>query len=54
MTQEELAELDRCARAYGYEIGRGQPIAPSVESTEGNPFMDPNWRDKVCVPDEEA
>jgi hypothetical protein len=40
----QLDEIDRNARAYGWEIGRGQSISEQVETTEGNPFLDPNWR----------
>lgn len=46
---EQLAELDRVARAYGFEVGRGKPLAPSIDSSEDNPFLDPNWRDQVKV-----
>lgn len=31
------------ARGYGYEIGRGQTLAPIVQSSEGNPFIHPDW-----------
>lgn len=43
-TEEQVAEFDRCARAYGWEIGNGQPITAKLETTKGNPFMNPNWR----------
>jgi hypothetical protein len=47
-TAEDLAEVDRNARAYGYEIGRGHPLVEVIqESDEANPFLDPNWRDHL-------
>lgn len=42
--------LERCftnARAYGYAIGRGEPLAHVVEAGVGNPFLDPDWEEKV-------
>lgn len=44
MTGDEIEELDRNARAYGWEIGRGQPIGPQIETTPDNPFLNPDWR----------
>lgn len=42
---KEVEEIDRCARAYGWEIGRGHPMVETIsECTLGNPFLDPNWR----------
>lgn len=42
---ETLEEIDRNARAYGWEIGKGQTIGePELDTTDGNPFEDPNWR----------
>lgn len=43
----ELIELDRQARAYGWEIGHGQPLGKEINTSEDNPFMDPNWRDHI-------
>lgn len=43
-TEEEIERLDRCARAYGWEVGRGHPIVEELETTEENPFMDPDWK----------
>jgi hypothetical protein len=40
-----ILEMDRNARAYGWEIGRGQLISPNVYVSEDNPFMDEDWRD---------
>jgi hypothetical protein len=41
-------ETDRCARAYGWEIGQGKPLAAMIDSSPDNPFMDRDWRDKVA------
>ncbi len=46
-TNQDLDEIDRNARAYGFEIGRGQALAERIESSEDNPFLDPNWRDLI-------
>jgi len=46
-TDEQIEEIDRCARAYGWEIGRGQPFALKIETVEENPFANPNWRENV-------
>ena len=36
-----LAEsIDRNARAYGWEVGRGKDAADVVVTTEGNPFVE--------------
>jgi hypothetical protein len=44
----DVVEIDRNARAYGWEIGH-RGIAPTevTETSEGNPFMDPDWRTAV-------
>jgi hypothetical protein len=47
LTPEELTEIDRQARAYGFEIGRGQPLAEQVNASDDNPFLDKNWRQSV-------
>lgn len=41
----ELLEIDRNARAYGWEVGRGQGCGQQVKASPDNPFMDENWRD---------
>ena len=39
-------EIDRNARAYGYEIGRGHPLAKFIPvASDGNPFLKFDWRD---------
>jgi len=43
----DLLEMDRMARAYGFEIGRGQRLTESVQTQGDNPFLDPNWREKI-------
>lgn len=45
MDDEELEEMDRNARAYGWEIGQGAKIDHMVDASEENPFLDVNWRD---------
>lgn len=43
-----LSETYRNARAYAWEIGNGHPLTRSIDHiSEGNPFSDPNWKDKV-------
>jgi len=43
-----LGEIDRNARAYGWEIGHGHPLAEQIESTsDDNPFLNPDWRDQI-------
>lgn len=43
-TQKQVDEIDRSARAYGWEIGNGQSIVAKLNTSKSNPFMDPNWR----------
>lgn len=45
VTQEQMDELDRCARAYGWEVGRGKPLADSFELSPDNPFAFEYWRE---------
>jgi hypothetical protein len=48
LTQEQLNEIDRNARAYGFEIGRGHPFVETLnELSDDNPFLDVNWRSTV-------
>ncbi len=46
-TRAEVLEIDRNARAYGYEVGKGQELRAHIESSEDNPFLDASWQDKV-------
>jgi hypothetical protein len=46
--EQTILEIDRCARAYGWEIGNGQYMMHKIVAvTPGNPFLLPNWRDMV-------
>lgn len=47
LTDDQVEEIDRNARAYGWEIGRGQMLGVQVDTTENNPFMERNWRDAI-------
>jgi hypothetical protein len=38
-----VAEIDRNARAYGWDVGHGRPLSEQLESHPDNPFMDPDW-----------
>jgi hypothetical protein len=43
-----IDEVDRNARAYGFEIGRGHPLTRYIPATSmANPFLDPRWRDRI-------
>lgn len=45
---EELAEVDRNARAFGWEAAkRGTLFTKFDELSPENPFLDPNWRDQI-------
>lgn len=47
-TLEQLEEIDRNARAYGWEIGNGHPLAERIEElSDDNPFLDKKWREKM-------
>lgn len=40
-------EIDRNARAYGFEIGRGKPLERELsEISPDNPFIHPFWRSR--------
>lgn len=41
-----IEKSDRLARAYGFEIGKGQAIVPMLDVSPDNPFMDPEWKDR--------
>lgn len=45
--ETDIEEVDRNARAYGFEIGRGAPLKKTVETSNDNPFMSPDWKDQV-------
>lgn len=42
-----LEEVDRNARAYGFEIGKGQDLSEEIFTSDDNPFMDTNWRELI-------
>ena len=44
---EELGELDRNARAYGFEIGRGKKMEDVVSSSDDNPFLHKDWAERA-------
>lgn len=47
LSPQQLEELDRNARAYGFEIGRGQRTdSDQIDSSPDNPFLDPDWRNR--------
>lgn len=41
-----IDEIDRNARAYGWDVGQGAPLDDQIESRPGNPFLDPKWRER--------
>lgn len=46
--ESDAAEIDRNARGYGFEIGRGRSLTSTVEGlSDDNPFLDPKWREKI-------
>lgn len=48
LVDPSIEESDRCARAYGWEVGYGHPLVKQInELCKTNPFLDPNWRDKL-------
>lgn len=48
---EGVDEIDRNARAYGFEVGRGHPLTKKItELSPDNPFRVPEWKDEI-VPD---
>lgn len=41
-------EIDRNARAYGYEIGKGHSLAKHIPATSlTNPFLDADWKKRL-------
>jgi hypothetical protein len=44
------AEIDRQARAYGFEIGRGHKLTNQIDTiSEDNPFRNVNWRNNIII-----
>lgn len=50
-SDEEIQEIDRTARAYGFEVGRGKLATDQIEIEDGsgNPFFEKNWRELIGV-----
>ena len=48
----DAEEIDRNARAYGWEVGRGRSMTEALTSSPDNPFLLKHWRTKLV--DEEA
>lgn len=44
---DKLDEIDRNARAYGFDVGQGAPLAEKLTTSAANPFLDPNWREQL-------
>lgn len=43
-----VEEIDRNARAYGWEVGRGHLMVDKMADCDpANPFLDSNWREHV-------
>lgn len=43
-------EIDRNARAYGWEIGKGHPLVEQIEKMQpDNPFLNKNWRENLVM-----
>ena len=50
---DALPEIDRNARAYGWEVRNGHPLTEKIESTSpDNPFMDSDWRAHIPPPEQ--
>lgn len=48
VTDEFITSIDRNARAFGWEIGRGADLSkPVTEMTTGNPFAFLDWRKRA-------
>lgn len=47
-TQDQVDEIDRNARAFGWEIGRGAiMVGNMVGTSDSNPFMSPHWKSEM-------
>lgn len=46
-----VEEIDRNARAYGWEVGQGRVMRYEMDFSSGNPFMDPHWRSRISEAD---
>lgn len=44
LSRAQLDEIDRNARAYGWEIGNGHPLVEKLDTlSPNNPFLSPDW-----------
>jgi oligoribonuclease len=47
---DPIDEIDRNARAYGFEVGRGAALSHGqIPTSDDNPFMEKNWRAQIGV-----
>lgn len=55
MTVEKIEAIDRNARAYGYEVGKGANLAQVIHTlSDDNPFLDKDWRLKMMMGENDA
>lgn len=47
-TLETVENVDRMARAYGYEIGAGAGLTEQVVALSDNPFLKADWREGIA------
>jgi oligoribonuclease (3'-5' exoribonuclease) len=48
--EDPVDEIDRNARAYGYEVGRGAALSHGmIQTSDDNPFMAKNWRAQIGI-----
>lgn len=47
---DHIDEIDRNARAYGFEVGRGAALSHgTIQTSDDNPFMEKNWRAQIGI-----
>jgi hypothetical protein len=45
---DAVDEVDRNARAYGWEVGNGHPLVEQINTlSEDNPFMNAYWKNNM-------
>lgn len=47
MTKAQMEEVDRNARAFGWEVGRGHLMSSHLNMLPANPFSEKNWREHL-------
>lgn len=47
LSAKEICAIDRNARAYGFEIGRGKAIGRVIWYSEDNPFIHKDWQERM-------